>query len=77
MRALFLILVLICAGCTPLPPQAFVEGQAVEVVVDKRKGVVVRVADPYIPSYVVRLHSRIIGYRVIVFRESELRRAKP
>lgn len=78
MRYLLALLLVLCVGCspTPLPVPAFSEGQRVEVRVDGRVGVTVRVADPRIPSYTVRLHSNIIGYRVIVFRETELRHAK-
>lgn len=75
MRRLLLILVLLLAGCS-YPPRAFHDGEAVQVIVDGRKGVVVEVVDPYVPSYRVRLHSRIIGYRTIVFHETELRRAR-
>lgn len=66
-------------ACTPdpLPIQSFTSGETVKVRVDGRKGVIIGIVNPRVPTYSVRLHSYIIGYRVITFRESELQRAKP
>lgn len=61
----------------PLPVQAFASGEAVKVRVDGRKGVIIGVVNPRVPTYEVRLHSYVIGYRVITFRESELSKASP
>lgn len=77
MKPLFLALALLFAGCTPPPTPRFHAGDSVEVKVDHRKGVVIDIWDSYTPSYRVRLHSSIIGYRVIVMHENELQPRKP
>ncbi len=77
MTRLLLILVLLFTSCAPPPPLArFAAGDAVEVKVDHRKGVIIDVWDAYQPSYRVRLHSHIIGYRVIILHENELAKGK-
>ncbi len=78
MNRFILALCLLFAGCVPPPPPArFAAGDTVEVKVDHRKGVIIDVWDAYKPSYRVRLHSHIIGYRVIIMHENELSKAKP
>ncbi len=78
MTRLLLLFILLFAGCTPPPPTArFHAGDAVEVKVDHRKGVIIDVFNEYTPSYRVRLHSGIIGYRVIIMHEAELQPSKP